>query len=407
MSRPAPGRAGASRGRTPGRPKPGPAAAPPGAPARALAHQALVRIETQGAYANLVLPALLDRSGLGAADRRLVTELVYGTTRMRRACDHLVDPWLLREVEPEIRAALRLGTYQLAFAEVARHAAVATTVEAVRGPGRKLVNAVLRRVADRLETNPPEWPDDATRLSYPDWILSRLGADLGEAAALAALETMNTPASATMREDGYTQDRASQLVAALVDVRPGDVVVDLCAAPGGKATALASAGAALVVAADLNPARVGLIVENRDRLGAGAIAPVVADAARPPLRVPSADRVLLDAPCSGLGALRRRADARWRVDPAAVDRLAELQRQLLVTAASLVKPGGLLVYAVCTLTRAEGPDVVTAAALEGFEPLAPPDHPWTAVGDGPGAWLLPQTESTDGMYLYRARKEAS
>ena len=402
MSRPAPGRAGASRGRPPARHTA--PAAPPGAPARALAHQALVRIETQGAYANLVLPAPLDRSGLAPADRRLVTELVYGTTRMRRACDHLIDPWLLRDVEPEVRCALQLGTYQLAFADVARHAAVSTTVEAVRGPGRKLVNAVLRRVADRLETNPPEWPDDATRLSYPDWIVARLGDDLGEAAALGALETMNTAASATVREDGYTQDRASQLVASLVDVQPGDLVVDLCAAPGGKATALAAAGAALVVAADLSPARVGLVVENRDRLGAAAIAPLVADAGRPPLRPGCADRVLLDAPCSGLGALRRRADARWRIDPAAVERLADLQRHLLVAAAALVKPGGLLVYAVCTLTRAEGPDVVTGAGLDGFELLPPPGQPWTEVADGPGAWLLPQTEGTDGMYVVRARR---
>lgn len=413
MSRPsAPGRAGASRGRRPGgsgsASGPTPASAPPpGAPARALAHQALVRIETQGAYANLVLPALLDRSGLSSADRRLVTELVYGSTRMRRACDHLIDPWLLREVEPEIRCALRLGTYQLAFADIARHAAVATTVEAVRGPGRKLVNAVLRRVADRLETHPPEWPDEATRLSYPDWIVARLGEDLGETVASGALETMNTAAAATVREDGYTQDRASQLVAGLVDAQPGDVVVDLCAAPGGKATALAATGAALVVAADLNPARVGLIVENRDRLGAASLAALVADAARPPLRAGCADRVLLDAPCSGLGALRRRADARWRIDPAAVDRLAGIQRELLVSAAALVKPGGLLIYAVCTLTRAEGPDVVSATDWDGFELLPPPGDPWTAVNDGPGAWLLPQTEGTDGMYVLRARRSGT
>jgi 16S rRNA (cytosine967-C5)-methyltransferase len=381
-----------------------------GEAARSLALRALVRIEDGGAYANLVVPALLDRSEFSAADRRLITDLVYGATRMRRACDHLVEPWLLRPVDPEVRAALRLGAYQLAFSRVPSHAAVATTVAAVRGPGRKLVNAVLRRVARALEAAPPAWPDAATELSYPDWILTTLGADLGDAAAREALEAMNAPASVTTRDDGYIQDRGSQLVAALVEAGPGQVVVDLCAAPGGKATLMASGGAAVVAAADLNPARVALIAANLDRLGppASAVAAVVADAAQPPFRPGSADRVLLDAPCSGLGALRRRPDARWRASPEAVGRLAALQARLLAAALPLVRPGGLVVYAVCTMTRAEGPEVAAAVRWDGFELLPPPGPPWTPVEGGPGAWLLPQTEGTDGMYVLRAqRQEAS
>ena len=127
----------------------------------------LDRIDTGGAYANLVLSAELDRSGLAGADRGFATDLVYGTTRRRRACDHLVDRFLVRPVEPRVRNALRLGAYQLAFAGVAPHAAVGETVEVAPRPARGLVNAVLRRVADA----PVSWPDDATRLSVPDWIL--------------------------------------------------------------------------------------------------------------------------------------------------------------------------------------------------------------------------------------------
>ncbi len=138
-------------------------------PARLLALDALDRIDPGGAYANLLLPELLGRSGLAPRDRHFVTELVYGTTRMRRACDFLVDRFLTRDLEPRVRNALRLGAYQLHFLGMAPHAAVGETVEAAPKAARGLVNAVLRRVS----ANPIIWPDDATRLSYPDWIVER------------------------------------------------------------------------------------------------------------------------------------------------------------------------------------------------------------------------------------------
>ncbi|MGH9063362.1 MAG: transcription antitermination factor NusB, partial [Acidimicrobiales bacterium] len=217
----------------------GAAPAAPAAPAtsRRLAIDVLVRVE-EGAYANLVLPAALGRSHLAPSERALATELVYGTTRMRRACDWLVDAHLHRPVvDPAVRAALRLGAYQLAFTRVPRHAAVSATVEEVSGPARGLVNAVLRRVADGL---PPAWPELATELSYPSWVVSRLEADLGKERARAALVRMNEPPPVTARADGYVQDAGSQWVAALVGAGPGERVADLCAAPGGKATLLAS-----------------------------------------------------------------------------------------------------------------------------------------------------------------------
>jgi 16S rRNA (cytosine967-C5)-methyltransferase len=364
--------------------------------ARGLALEVLARIEDDGAYANLVLPEALGRSGLSERDRHFATELVYGTTRMRRACDLLVDRFLTRDLEPAVRRALRLGAYQLHFLGLAPHAAVGETVSAAPRRAQGLVNAVLRKVA----THEVVWPDDATRLSYPDWILDRLRYDLGEGDALAALETMDTAPSATERADGYVQDRASQWVAEAVGAEAGERVLDLCAAPGGKAIAMAATGA-LVVAADVRSARAGLVVANaRGRADLGV---VVADGTAPPFPAAAFDRVLVDAPCSGLGVLRRRPDARWRVDAESVDRLAAVQRALLDAAVPLVRPGGTLVYSVCTLTHAEGPGIDAWLAERHPQLDAQPalDAPWRAVGRG--GRLLPQDAGTDGMYLLRLR----
>jgi 16S rRNA (cytosine967-C5)-methyltransferase len=364
--------------------------------ARSVALEALDRIDPGGAYANLVLPELLERSGLEARDRHFATELVYGTTRMRRACDHLVDRFLTRDVEPRVRNALRLGAYQLQFLGQPPHAAVGETVGVAPRAARGLVNAVLRRVA----STPVTWPDDATRLSYPDWVVDRLAADLGAEAAVGALEVMNTAPEVTERADGYVQDLASQWVAEAVDAGPGDRVADLCAAPGGKATLLAATGAS-VVAADRRPSRARLVVRN---VRAEHPIPVlVADAARPPFPPARFDRVLVDAPCSGLGTLRRRPDARWRIDDDAPDRLADLQRTMVDAAVPLLRPGGVLVYSVCTLTDAESVaiDEHLAATHPELEPLPVPGDPWSPLGRG--ARLLPQAAGTDGMYLLRLR----
>jgi 16S rRNA (cytosine967-C5)-methyltransferase len=361
--------------------------------ARLIALDALDRIDRDGAYANLVLPEMLTRSGLAPRDRHFATELVYGATRMRRACDFLVDRFLTRELDLRVRNALRLGAYQLHFLAMAPHAAVGETVEVAPKPARGLVNAVLRKVA----SHPVVWPDDATRLSYPDWIVECLTADLGAEAAVGALEVMNTAPSVTERADGYVQDLASQWVAEAVGARPGERVADLCAAPGGKATLLADTGA-WVLASDIRPSRVSIIGSN---VGARRLPLLVADAAVPPVRAGSLDRVLVDAPCSGLGTLRRRPDARWRIDAASPDRLGAVQRQLVEAAVPLLCPGGTLVYAVCTLTEAEGPaiDAHLAETHPELVAVAPPADPWQPLGRG--ARLLPQSAGTDGMYLLR------
>jgi 16S rRNA (cytosine967-C5)-methyltransferase len=365
--------------------------------ARQVAVEALVRIERDGAYANLLLPKVLDRHPLPPRDRAFATQLVYGTVRHRRSCDWFIDRYAHGDLDPTVRAALRLGTFQLRFLGTPPHAAVSATVDTVPRKARGLVNAVLRKVADAEDA----WPSEAVRLSYPDWILERLSADLGVERAIGALTSMNSAASAVERDDGYVQDPASQHVVDAVGARPGERILDLCAAPGGKATALANAGAH-VVASDVRPSRAGLIARNVATL---ALAPdqvqvVVADGAAAPFAPGSFDRVLVDAPCSGLGSLRRRPDARWRIDAEAPERLARLQRRLLDAAAGLVRPGGTLTYSVCTLTVAETTEVADAFATTraGWAPVAPPAEPWEPWGTG--ALLLPQAADTDGMAVF-------
>ncbi len=375
----------------------------------------------EGERANLVLPRMLSVSGLDERDRGFATELAYGTLRMCRACDWLVGQFAKGELEPAVRAAARAGAYQLAFMRVPAYAAVSATVAECPQRARPLLNAVLRRIADLIAAGPVRWPSLGTKLSYPDWVLARLGEDLGAGRALAALEQMNQAASPSTRPDGYIQDAGSQAVgeyvAGLLADRPGPVV-DLCAAPGGKTTFLAH-GSPFVVGVDVAAARARLVAGNAARLQLPNIAVVVADGTQPPFRPESFAGALVDAPCSGLGVLRRRPDARWRARPEDVGRLASLQRRLLSAAAPLVAPGGVLVYSVCTLTRKETVDIdewlaggreadgAGGAAGTGergagrvigaWEPAPPPGPPWEPLGRG--ALLLPQAAGTDGMYV--------
>ena len=366
--------------------------------ARRLALDVLVRVDAGGAYANVALPAALKKADLDERDRAFVTELVYGVTRRRRALDWVLAAFLVAEPPAPARAALRMGAYQIVELGTPVYAAVSATVSAVPRRYRGLVNAVLRRVAD---AGVPDWPDDPTRLSYPDWIVETLADDLGRSSALAALESMNSPAQVHRRDDGYVQDLSSQLVVDAVDAQPGDLVVDMCAAPGGKATALAARGVR-VVACDSHQGRTRRLEANRRDLGASSMQVLVADARHPPLQSGRADAVLVDAPCSGLGTLRRRPDARWRIEPSAVRRLAELQRALLDAAATLLRPGGQLVYSVCTLTSAETLEVAAGVSADaGLQPLPPPSAPWQSHGGG--AMLLPDADY-DGMALFRWRR---
>ena len=362
-----------------------------------MALDALRRVESDGAYANLVLGPMLSSSGLGDMDRRFVTELVYGTTRMRRACDAIVDRFVTSPPDDATRSVLRLGAYQLVFAGVAPHAAVSETVGLAPKRTRGFVNAVLRKVA-RVSVSDMSWPSDGARLSYPDWIVEVFHAELGDD-AVAALERMNQAPPVTERADGYVQDESSQWVAAAVEASAGELVLDVCAAPGGKATAMAADGV-VVVASDQRVGRARLVADNVRTLGLD-LPVVAADGVQPPFRAGAFDAVLLDAPCSGLGALRRRADARWRIRPDDVADLAALQRRLLESAATLVGPGGRLVYSVCTITAAESVDHPTPTGFE-VDPTPPPVGAWRPFRQG---WrVLPHDADTDGMVMIRYRR---
>jgi 16S rRNA (cytosine967-C5)-methyltransferase len=368
--------------------------------ARRVALDALRRIEIDGAYANLVLGPMLASSGLDEADRRFVTELVYGTTRMRRACDAVVDRFVASPPDDATRSVLRLGAYQLVFAGVAPYAAVSETVGLAPKRTRGFVNAVLRKVARLSVSDIADmvWPSEGARLSYPDWMVDRFRTELGDE-AVPALERMNQPPPVTERADGYVQDPSSQWVAAAVGSVEDERVLDVCAAPGGKATAMATTGAH-VIANDRRPGRTRLLQHNARALGYPL--PVVAsDGVEPPFRAEAFDAVLLDAPCSGLGALRRRADARWRIQPSDIDDLVALQGRLLDAAASLVAPGGRLVYSVCTMTAVESVDHSTPPGFE-VDPAPPALGTWRPFRQG---WrVLPHDADTDGMVLIRYRR---
>ena len=366
--------------------------------ARQVALDALTRIEDDGAYANLVLPGLLASSKLEPVDRRFVTELVYGTTRMRRACDAIVDRFVSSDPDSVTRRVLRLGVYQIAFAGVPPHAAVSATVELAPRRTRGFVNAVLRRVS----TTPMTWPNDATRLSYPDWIVRTFRHEVDDADT--CLAHMNTPPPISTRADGYVQDLASQWVVEAVGARSNELVLDVCAGPGGKATGLATSGAR-VVGADVNLARAGLVARNaRER---AVNVPVVATDGRfPSFAKDVFDRVLVDAPCSGLGALRRRPDARWRIAESDIDDLVALQAQILAASARLVRPGGVLVYSVCTITARES---IGHAVPDGFDVLGARADGMPSLRSewqefGSGHRLLPHLADTDGMVIVRYRR---
>ena len=179
----------------------------------------------------------------------------------------------------------------------------------------------------------------------------------------------------------------------------GERVLDVCAAPGGKTTAIAASGA-LVIANDRRPSRARLVQQNARTLGID-VPVVAADGLAPPWRTGAFDAVLLDAPCSGLGALRRRADARWRIRPSDIDDLAALQARLIEASASLVAPGGRLVYSVCTITSAESVEHATPAGFE-IDPTPPPAGTWRPFRQG---WrVLPHDADTDGMVMIRYRR---
>ncbi len=321
-----------------------------------------------------------------------------GRCSVSRTLDHAIETLgrrPVRRLDPAVRAALRLGAYQLGFVDgVARYAAVNESVELVRRARLEravaFTNAVLRRVGDGigplLEALPEATPAEAgLKHSYPDWVAETWWRDLGQEDALALMESLNEPGQPVVRlvrgeivgtphadvpgawdvdriDEGalaegriWPQSAASQLVGLVVGATERERTLDLCAAPGGKATMLAGE----VTAVEINEGRARELEETARRLGATNVRVVVADGRSLPAELGGFDRALVDAPCSGLGVLNRRPDLRWRAQP-----LPELQLELLRAAAERVRPGGTIVYSVCTINADESEAVVDASGLE-------------------------------------------
>ena len=352
-----------------------------------------------------------------------------------RTLDHAIDAIghrPVRKLDPPVRAALRLGAYQLGYLDaVPRHAAVNESVEAVRAAGLEravpFTNAVMRRLAlglgELLAGLPERTPQEAAlKHSYPDWIAETLWRDLGARDAVAYMRAENEPSETVVRLvrgeiDGeptdipgafrvdrvdeqafaegriWPQSRASQLAGLLVGAKEGERVLDLCAAPGGKATMLAGE----VLAVELHEGRARELEENARRLGATNVRVLHADGLALPPELRDFDRALVDAPCSGLGVLARRPDLRWRAEP-----LPELQLALLRAAAERVRPGGAIVYSVCTPNADENEAVVDASGLEP-EQLGE-EWPLFAHPRRPEFLLtLPHVHGTSGFFLARLR----
>jgi 16S rRNA (cytosine967-C5)-methyltransferase len=391
---------------------------------RAVAAQVVQRVFEEGAYADRAFPSAAE--ALDARDRAFAQRIAYGTVQRARTLDHAIETLgrrPVRKLDPPVRAALRTGGYQLAFMDgVPSHAAVHETVELVRAAGLEravpFTNAVMRRLAeglpDLLARLHEETPAAAALLhSYPDWIAEAWWRELGPEDSRALMRAQNEPPETAVRtpegpkvvdaippdwlESGYAwpQSRGSQLAGAAVGARPGERILDLCAAPGGKATQLAAAGAD-VVAVEKHPGRARELEENARTLGV-ELTVVNADALELADDLGGFDRALVDAPCSGLGVLNSRPDLRWRADP-----LPELQLDLLRAAAERVRPGGTITFAVCTIHRSENEDLVDALGLP-VEDLGA-EWPQYRHPRRPEFLLtLPHVHGTSGFFVARLR----
>jgi len=428
----------------------------------------LVRVLEDGAYLSIALDKTIRKKDLSERGRRFLTQLVYGTVRHRILCDYILKPLLhqpMDDLPRPIVAIMRMGVFQALFCEqVTFPSMVHTSVDLAKKHGHagtaRLTNAVLRKAPFSLDK--VRLPDRETtlaeffsvRYSIPQWLvedwLAEHGPEITEGLCVTSntstpnalrINTLKTnmeeliprleragcrsekripiPEEITVLEgmppartklfgagELFVQDPASMLPAHLVEPQAGERVLDMCAAPGGKTTHLAqlSGGLAHIVAMDIHPGKLQLVLENVRRLDSPNVTALAGDGLHAPL-APGFDRVLLDAPCSGLGTLRRHPDLKWRVAREDLARLAELQRGLLREAVRLCKNDGLIVYSVCTFSRQETDDVIQPILAEGR--VKPEDGPsW--LSQWREAWgqyrILPQKEGLDGFFLMRLRK---
>jgi len=396
-------------------------------PARRAAYEVLRRVFEQDAYADRAFRTAAE--GLDERDRAFAQRLAYGSVQRARTLDHAIETLgkrPVRKLDPPVKAALRLGAYQLGYTDTARHAAVNESVELVRGARLEraiaFTNAVMRRLSDGIEPLLASLPDGPLKESYPDWIYDVFVHALGAHGALALMRAMNEPLETVVRlvrgepplgaeetdipgayrlervPEGlvaagriWPQSRGSQLAGLCVGAEDGERVLDLCAAPGGKSGQLRGD----VTAVEIDPARARELRENLATMGRSDVTVVEADGTALPPELDGFDRALVDAPCSGLGVLAQRPDLRWRASP-----LPELQLALLRSAAERVRPGGTIVYSVCTINPEECEAVVDASGLSVL-PLAD-EWPAFAHPSRPEFLLtLPHVHHTSGFFVAR------
>jgi 16S rRNA (cytosine967-C5)-methyltransferase len=437
------------------------------APARALATRALERVETDGAWADLALAAEIRRHPPAPRDAGLATEIVYGTLRWQRYLDWLLAPHSRRPLaalDARVRVVLRMTAYQLVFLErVPAFAAVNDAVSLARGrrPGvAEYTNAVLRSFVRRGTREPPvpREPVDALalRCSFPTWLAVRWVARYGAADAEALMRALNERPPVTLRantlrltrealaarlatEDGVAtrptafapeglvaehagepgawrafaegacvaQDEASMLVARLLEPRPGETIADTCAAPGTKTTHLAQLmeNRGRILALDPQPVRLARVREAADRLGVSIVETLPgAVEERAPAWRGACDAVLVDAPCSNLGVLRRNPDVKWRRRPEDIVDGAARQTEILAAATTMLKPGGRVVYATCSLEPEENEGVLAAVLARHPELTVDAPAAFPLPLDGGMLRIRPDRVGTDGFTAVRLRR---
>ena len=389
--------------------------------ARRAAYEVLLRVFEHEAYADRAFRTAAQ--GLDDRERAFAQRLAYGAVQRVRTLDHAIETLgkrPVRKLDPPVRAALRLGAYQLGYTDTAPHAAANESVELVRRARLEravpFTNAVMRRLAAGMRGLLDTLPDGPLKESYPDWIYETWVRDLGAPTALALMRAQNEPLETVVRlvrgdppgeptdvpgayrvdrvdeqavAEGriWPQSRGSQLAGLVVGAEEGDRVLDVCAAPGGKATMLRGA----VTAVEIDPNRARELRENVARIGAANVTVVEADATALPPELTGYDRALVDAPCSGLGVLGRRPDLRWRARP-----LPELQSTLLRSAAERVRAGG-------TINADENEAIVDASGLtpvplgEEWPQFAHPTRPEFLL-------TLPHVSGTSGFFIARLTK---
>jgi 16S rRNA (cytosine967-C5)-methyltransferase len=396
-------------------------------PARRAAYEVLMRVFEQDAYADRVFRT--EAEGLDERERAFAQRLAYGAVQRVLTLDHAIDTLgkrPVRKLDPPVRAALRLGAYQIGYTDTAPHAAANESVELVREAklerATAFTNAVMRRLSEGMRTLLDSLPDGPLKESYPDWIYDTWVRDLGHDDAIALMRAGNEPLETVVRvvrgdpprnaestdvpgayrvervddlglAEGriWPQSRASQLAGIVVGSQDGERILDVCSAPGGKTMQLRGE----VTAVELDPHRASELRANLELLGAKNVTVVEADGTQLPPDLRGFDRALVDAPCSGLGVVSQRPDLRWRAKP-----LPELQLALLRAAAERVKPGGTVVYSVCTINADENEAIVDASGLD-VVPLTE-EWPRYAHPRRPEFLLtLPHVHGTSGFFIAR------